>query len=220
MVIVQAEACFPFATEKTDVIPVMHLAWKESFAVVVRNKKAIAKRGWSALNFILLDHPELKKLQDITNGVDNAYQHLALTGMVPINLSDLNTSNSMAGTLMEKLVDRKSYERARDIDCSNNAAACADHALQKMLDASRLPAGLIVSAGHHKLGRMALEKVQQCVKVRRQKEVESVRKKEEEEERLRQKVLAVHQKEEASWNQQDIRTMVSWFKCPGDSKLL
>ena len=32
-------------------------------------------------------------------------------------------------------------------------------------------------------------------------------------------MLAVHQKEEVSWNQQDIRTMVSWFKHPGDSKL-
>ena len=67
-----------------------------------------------------------------------------------------------------------------------------------MQDASRLTVGLFISAGHHKLGRAALEKVQQCVEVRRQREVESVRKKEEEEEKLRPQVLGVCQKEEAS----------------------
>ena len=51
-----------------------------------------------------------------------------------------------------------------------------------MQDASRLTAGLFVSAGHHELGRAALEKVRLCIEARRQKEVESVRKKEEEEE--------------------------------------
>ena len=70
--------------------------------------------------------------------------------------SDLN---GMARTLMEKLVDRKSHERARDIDFRDNTNAHADHALQKMQDASRLTAGLFMSAGHHELGRMALEKV-------------------------------------------------------------
>ena len=69
----KAEAHLPFTIEKLDVILVMHLAWKESFAIVARNKRAIAERGWYPLNFILLDHPELKKLQDIVNGVDNAY---------------------------------------------------------------------------------------------------------------------------------------------------
>ena len=32
-------------------------------------------------------------------------------------------------------------------------------------------------------------------------------------------MLVVHQKDKVSWNQQDLRTMVSWFKHPGDSKL-
>jgi len=52
-----------------------------------------------------------------------------------------------------------------------------------------------------------------------QKEAEAAWKKEDEGENLRQKMLAVHQKDKASWNLQDLRTMVSWFKRPGDSKM-
>ena len=130
-------------------------------------QKAIAVRGWGPLNFILLDHPEFKKPQDIINGVNNAYKHLALTGMAPISLSDLNMDNGMVGTWMEKLVDRKSHERARDINFRDNVNACAELALQKMQNASRLTAGLFVSAGHHELGRMALEKVELCIEARR-----------------------------------------------------
>jgi len=105
------------------------------------------------------------------------------------------------------------------VDFCDNTTACADHAHQKMQVASRLMAGVFVLVGHHKLGTTALEKDHMCVEAKRQKEIEAAQKKEEEENKLRQKVLAVCQKEEASWNQWDIRTMVSWFKCPGDSKM-
>jgi len=47
--------------EKSDVVLLIHHAWKESFAIVERNKKAIAERGWAPLNYVLLDHPELVK---------------------------------------------------------------------------------------------------------------------------------------------------------------
>ena len=68
-----------------------------------QNKKAIGERGWCPLNFVLLDHPELKKSQDSINRLMVAYRHLELTGNAPISPADLNTSNGMAGTLMEKL---------------------------------------------------------------------------------------------------------------------
>ena len=48
----KAEAHLPFGIEKTDVILVVHLTWKESFALVERNKNTIGERGWCPLNFI------------------------------------------------------------------------------------------------------------------------------------------------------------------------
>ena len=70
-----------------------------------------------------------------------------------------------------------------------------------------------------KIGLTALEKVRACHELKRQKELELIRKRDEEEEKLRQKVLAVLQKEEVHWTVGDVRVMVSWFKRPGDSKM-
>ena len=84
--------------------------------------------------------------------------------------------------------------------------------------ASRLTAGVFVAAGHHELGMTALQKVRACVELKCQKELEALRKRDEEEKMLQQKVLAVCQKEQAHWTVGDIRVMVSWFKRPGDSK--
>ena len=53
------------------------------------------------------------------------------------------------------------------------------------------------NTGHHELGIAALEKVRACVELKRQKELELVRKRDEEEEKLRQQVLAICGKEEA-----------------------
>ena len=77
----------------------------------------------------------------------------------------------MAGTLMDKLVDYKSQERAWDETFLHDANAHAEHAHQKMADASRLTAGVFVAAGHHELGIAALEKVRACVELKHQKEL-------------------------------------------------
>jgi len=121
-----------------------------------------------------------------------------MTGDAPINPSGLNTDNGLAGTLMEKLVNQKCHERARDPDFCNNTNVYASHACQKMQDALRLKVGVFVSAGHHELGTTALAKVQLYAKLKQQKEVEAAQKKEDEEKKLRQKVLVVHQKDKVS----------------------
>ena len=154
------------------------------FAKKEMNKKAIAERGWGPLNYILLDHPELKMMQQQTSRIEAAYQHLKITGILPANPSDLNTDHGMAGYLMEKLVDHKSQDRACNQTFLNNATAHADCANQKMLDALRLTAGVFVAAEHHELGSTALEKVRACTELKQQRELKAVQKREEEEDKL------------------------------------
>ena len=104
-----ADCHLDFAVEKTNVVLLVHQAWKESFAVKATNKKAIAERGWGPLNYILLDNKELANMQQqASDGIATAYQLLELAGSEPIYPDSLNTSHGMAGTLMERLVDRKS----------------------------------------------------------------------------------------------------------------
>ena len=194
----KADCHLDFAVEKTDVVLLVHQVWKESFAVKATNKKAIAERGWGPLNYVLLDHPELSNTQQQTSSaVTTAYQLLDLSGSQPFDPEALNTSQGMAGTLMDKLVDRKSRELAWDETFLHDVNACTEHAHQKMANASRLMAGVFIAACHHELGIAALEKVRACVELKHQKELELIRKRDEEEEKLRQKVLAIHGKEEA-----------------------
>ena len=123
----------------------------------------------------------------------------------------------MAGTLMGKLVDCKSWEWVCDKTFLNDANACAE---QKMTDAIRLMAGVFIAGGHHKLGTSALEKVSACVELKHQKELEALLwKRDKEKEKLQQKVLAVREKEEVCWTAGDVQVMISWFKRPGDSKM-
>ena len=43
----------------TDIIPICHMAFDKSFAIVENVKKAICQRGWHPLNYALLLHPDL-----------------------------------------------------------------------------------------------------------------------------------------------------------------
>ena len=133
-----------------------------------------------------------------------------------MDLQALNTSHGIASTLMEKLVDCTNWERAWDETFLHDANACANHAHQKMTDASRLMVGVFIAAGHHELGAAALEKVRACVELKHQKELGVIWKRDEEEEKLQQKVLAVCEKEEAHWTAGDVwvskLVQVTWWQ--------
>ena len=46
--------------EKMDIIRMVHHAWVVSFGNIENNKTATADREWNPLNYILLDHGDLK----------------------------------------------------------------------------------------------------------------------------------------------------------------
>mmetsp|Transcript_19133 Transcript_19133/g.27550 ORF Transcript_19133/g.27550 Transcript_19133/m.27550 type:complete len:177 (-) Transcript_19133:603-1133(-) len=46
---------------KTDIIPIINLAWNQSFSRIDSNKKAISDRGWNPLNRALLKDPAIMK---------------------------------------------------------------------------------------------------------------------------------------------------------------
>ena len=65
----------------------------------------------------------------------------------------------------------------------------------------------------------ALEKVRACIELKHQKELKTAQKRDEEEKKLQQNMLAVCEKEEGPWTAGDVHVMVFWFKRPGDSKM-
>jgi hypothetical protein len=75
---------------QTDIIPLVRKSWNASFAKKEKAKSANAKRGWNPLNYILLDHPNLKddqvsRASDPTvTSTDNDTQYEASTATINI----------------------------------------------------------------------------------------------------------------------------------------
>ena len=109
----KTKICLPCKIEKHDNIGLVHCAWNESFQNVESNKTAIQERGWGPLTFNLLDHPELKK-EKMNNAVSDAYDCCSLQGFWLLALEDLNMTDRLTRILLDKIIDQKCHERARN----------------------------------------------------------------------------------------------------------
>jgi hypothetical protein len=56
----------PVNIRPSDIVPIVNNAWKQSFARVGPNKRAISRRGWQPLNRGLLQNPEVLKTKVVT----------------------------------------------------------------------------------------------------------------------------------------------------------
>jgi hypothetical protein len=92
-----------FTIIKEDKMWLVHYAWDKSFARV--NTNAIVKRGWGALNYVLLDHPELKTIRDRVEMVrlsDDGDRYFTQE-----SLYNLNTTEGIAGDTVDLLMEEK-----------------------------------------------------------------------------------------------------------------
>ena len=72
-----------------------------------------SEKGWGPLTFNLFNHPELKK-EKTNNAVSGAYNRCSLQGIRPLALEDLNITDGLTGTLLDKMIDQKCHERVRN----------------------------------------------------------------------------------------------------------
>ena len=95
-------------------------AFPLAFGNVENNKKATAEHGWNPLNWVLLDHPDVQTTEEqhedtvACQGIKQAYEQLALSGLKPPNINDLNTENGLMGTTIDKIVTAKIQQTQRD----------------------------------------------------------------------------------------------------------
>jgi len=159
------DACLPFTIEKTDMVGLVREAWRTSFARVRTNVKAITSRGWGpkALNYnnVLL-HPEIAGTkQTLTSGLQ--------TNVDP---KELNLSEGLVATLVDRIVLYKNQEAARNgvsaYEQRRKRKATAEERL-KAHD-KRISAGLLAAAGRFNLGSEVLDHVQQRLDATKEKE--------------------------------------------------
>jgi hypothetical protein len=85
----------------TDIMPIVNLAWPESFGRVDFAKTAILERGWGPENYALLDHPSL--LHQVTSPSTNG--GINMSSAVPtIDLTELNLNGGAVSTLIDVIL--------------------------------------------------------------------------------------------------------------------
>ena len=133
----------------------------------------------------------------------------------------MNTTNGFAGTVIDKLVDHLSQERAQGSDFATAKNVRQETAQRKLEETKHLTAGIYVAAGHHDLGAIALNKVLELKEVQDTAAAAAVQRKTNEQRQLELEVENVREKGNypASWNSKELKTMVKWSKQPGDAPL-
>jgi hypothetical protein len=58
----------------TDIIPLLNMAWEGTFNRVDTARRAVLERGWNPLNYVLLDHPGIRRFDETPDDttVDNS----------------------------------------------------------------------------------------------------------------------------------------------------
>ena len=93
----------------SDVVPLVKLAFQNSFANVSSAKKAIGERGWCPLNYMLLDHPTFSQQNPLPKP-DLVEQNIS-----PSIVSEVNTTAGFSGdvftTIFEDLEVQKGHKK-------------------------------------------------------------------------------------------------------------
>jgi len=214
------DAGLPFAIDKTDVVGLVRAAWNRSFARVRTNIKAVTSRGWGpkALNYNCLLHPEIQATKHGTTGKPHT---LALkTTAAP---EDLNLSDGLSATLIDKIVLYKNREANRNGTNADEQRRKRKETAEERLRShdKRISAGLLASAGHFHLGSDVRDHIQQRVDAAIEKERSMQLRKKDEYDALLAKVQAIKNLNLPydKWNATQLKTMVKWYKRDGDEKL-
>jgi hypothetical protein len=137
-----------FTIVKQDIMWIVRYAWEKSFARVETNKHAIAERGWGPLHYVLLDHPELKQIEDRVRMVtlrDDGDRYFPQE-----SLNDLNTTEGIAGDTIELFMEEKARRGELDgMDRAGRDRRRRETAQKKLDMGKRLTAGIWAAAGNH-----------------------------------------------------------------------
>lgn len=198
---------------------IVHYAWNASFARVETNKKAIANRGWYPANYILLDSKELDKNKNNMH-VRDAYTACELTGSQPEELSKLNLATGLSKTLFDQVVEYKAREDARQKAQIEQAEEIRKKHVAAFHSAVRLTAGKAFKANKCILDEEIRDKVRDINNKKEEKEKNKKKRKEESEAAFKKKVENARAKGGPDkWSVDELKTMVLWYKRPGDTKI-
>ena len=201
------------AIDKVDIVDLVSRAWEVSFARVESNKKGIADRGWSPLNYNCLLHPEIQATQ---------YKNpsLSLSQLSDVVPSDgLNLTDGLAATIMDSLTEAKMRADARNgIDQEEHKRQKSEKAKKAIQDSKRITAGVHFIARNSCIGPDVLHSLEGSQQRKDEIESEKHRKLMVQYHTLRNKVVAIRELnvEPQGLNKQQLQDMVKWYKNDND----
>lgn len=93
--------------QKTDIIPIINMAWKDSFARVNKIKHAIAQRGWNPLNYALMTNKDLVKIFESKEaGVAGSACNTTATSSTTPGTFSVNTATGPAAEYLNLLIQQ------------------------------------------------------------------------------------------------------------------
>ena len=142
----------------TDVIPLINHSWDKSFNRHQYALKAICKRGWSPLNYELLDHPTVQTFYDnsknnpesSTSTGNNDAVHRSSTS-TNVDLSTINFSeDSSAGRMFDALIRYKMKNEGRKAKYEKQLIKGNDKEIhmRKLCELTRISSGELTAANH------------------------------------------------------------------------
>ena len=138
--------------EKTDIVPIVNYAWKQSFAKVESNKKAIRERGWKPLNRMLLVHDEVVKSEqkhDDSPSFEFSLSSISSEGETSVSISpkDLNFKYGKGNEVMTDIVQHF-HKDEQSMKTLKKRKVDGQKLTNKINAAKRLTAGVLFNAGH------------------------------------------------------------------------
>jgi hypothetical protein len=135
-------AGLPATLERSDIVPIVHVAWMKLFARVDTNKRAIAARGLRPLNYTMLVHPELQEKNYMVRSIKKIYEQQVKDGVDIADLTSLNTDRGANFLTMDMFLDHKVEENAL-----GKLSAAAKKEKRRQTRLARKHGGARVSAG-------------------------------------------------------------------------
>jgi hypothetical protein len=212
----------PFEINKSDIVKLVKGAWAKSFARVETNRNAVLHQGWGskALNMNVLLHPEIVATKHLTSDNSSSTFNNPSSLLSP---SELNISEGLAGTLVDRIVFESNREAAtRGSNVAEITKKRKETAAKKLENhEKRCTAGLLASAGRFSLGVDVLERQRHSKEIEEEKRRQKELRAKDIYDALFVKVQAIRAKNLPAdrWTTSELNTMIQWHKRPDDSAM-
>jgi hypothetical protein len=205
----------------TDIVPLVSHAWKKSFGVVQNAKTSIANRGWGPLNFVLLDHPDVRK---IDHNESANIQQQQTTEISRFDLRSVNTTEGFAGNILDKIVFEHIKDSARIATIKEKKRKMSEtsNKIEQLKMLTRIPSGSLAGVGRYHITSDVKEIVKEDRMAKKRKEMEKdlkrKRKKEvevatylESKKKFKDKIVPLTAK--------DMKRLLQFHRCTNDSPI-